>query len=452
MTTEVVNYDGGITAAPRQLVRPTSVEELQDILRDQARFPGPVRPMGSYHSLTPCASSDGTIIDVKGMNRIIAIDPQAMTITAQAGLEWIDAAKELRKQNLQFFTNIEIGNMTLGSAACCHTKDGLDGVEFGQVCSYITKIKWVTPSGTLAEASEQGDPATMRLIRSSYGLAGVIYEVTLRIKPLESIHLRYLVRPIAELTESEVERIIDGAGGLVCWTLGSTAVFQTRSLADKKSAVGSAFATTRRRLWSRSIAHISRTIDTKLPAAMQDIAHNVRFGSELATFRMLQLLGGCAIESPDKTIDYRATPPSGKYAFTFWAFPRAAWLPALRDYLVFEEEHFRKYGFRCNMPLGSYFVRKDTSNILSYTHDGDTFSLDPIHAFTDRPAWDRFLQEFNAFCYKRNGIPLLNQSPFVTRAQVSQAYGERWREFSAWIRTADPQGRMLNPFFADLLV
>ena len=56
----------------------------------------------------------------------------------------------LREQKLQFMLNIEIGNLTLGSAACCHTKDSLDGVEFGQVNSYVTGVKWVSPSGELA--------------------------------------------------------------------------------------------------------------------------------------------------------------------------------------------------------------------------------------------------------------------------------------------------------------
>ena len=84
--------------------------------------------MGSYHSLTPCVSSPGTIVDMKGLDKIVSIDAEDMTFTAQAGLEMIDAADALRTQNLQFMLNIEIGNMTLGSAACCHTKDALDGV------------------------------------------------------------------------------------------------------------------------------------------------------------------------------------------------------------------------------------------------------------------------------------------------------------------------------------
>src|SRR6187549_562718 len=122
MSTTVTNYDGSISSSPQQLVRPTSVEELQNILKQRDQYPSPVRAMGSYHSLTPCVSSPGTIVDMKGLNQVVAIDAERMTFTAQAGLEMIEAAGALRKQQLQFILNIEIGNMTLGSAACCHTK------------------------------------------------------------------------------------------------------------------------------------------------------------------------------------------------------------------------------------------------------------------------------------------------------------------------------------------
>jgi hypothetical protein len=103
------------------------------------------------------------------------------------------------------------------------------------------------------------------------------------------------------------------------------------------------------------------------------------------------------------------------------------------------------------MPLGSYHIRKDDKAILSYSHDGEIFSIDPIHAVTDQSAWDRFLREFNEFAYRRNGIPLLNQSPFVERRHVEAAFGARWSEFRQRVNNADPERRMVNPFFAVLL-
>ena len=203
MTSNLVrNYDGGITSRPAQLVSPTTVAELQSILKDSSRYPSPVRAMGSYHSLTPCASSDGgTIVSMSGLKRIISINREKMTLTAEAGLEFVEASRALRKQKLQFHTNIEIGNMTLGAAACCHTKDGLDGAEFGQVGSYLTEMKWVAPDGTLQEASEASNPALLRMMRGSYGLCGIVYEATFRIKPLEAIRFTYLPRQIGRLTQ-----------------------------------------------------------------------------------------------------------------------------------------------------------------------------------------------------------------------------------------------------------
>lgn len=168
-------------------------------------------------------------------------------------------------------------------------------------------------------------------------------------------------------------------------------------------------------------------------------------------YSALHLTGGFSLYNPDKTVDYRATQASAKYAFTFWAFPRRQWLNNLRAYLEFTDRHFKKYGFRCNMQLGSYFIRKDTSSLLSYSFDHDIFSIDPIHARTNQADWERFLKEFNEFANERNGVPLLNQSPFVNRLHLTAAYGTRWDDFSARIKKMDPDGRMLNPFFAALL-
>jgi len=450
MPASLTNYDGSLVSTPQQVVRPTSVAELQAILKQPDKFPSPVRAMGSNHSLTPCAVTPGTVIDMKGMNRIIKIDPQAMTLTAEAGLEIVEAGRALRKEHLQMMLNIEIGNCTLGSAACCHTKDSLDAVEFGQVSSYITAIKWVTPSGELQEASATKNPELLPLIKSSYGLAGVIYEVTMRIKPLEIVRFNYDIHPTAELTQALMDQTIANNQCVVCWTVGRTTVIQTRNKAEKLEK--DFLAGSRQFAWNFLGAFLARAVGQITPEGDTGL-DEAGAGVELGFYRLVNALGGFTLQDPDKTIDYSHTPPIARYAFTFWAFPRAQWVNNVQGYLDFADAHHAKFGFRCNMPLGSYFVRKDTNSLLSYTADGDIFSLDPIHAPGKRhpEAWPRFLDAFNEWASKRNGIPLLNQSPQVTPAQVKQAFGARWTTLSQWVKTQDPQGRLLNPWFKDLL-
>ena len=76
----------------------------------------------------------------------------------------------------------------------------------GQVNSYVTGIKWVSPSGELMEASETTNPKLLPYIRASYGLAGIVYEVTFKVKPLEIISFDYDVHDVDVVTAAERPR------------------------------------------------------------------------------------------------------------------------------------------------------------------------------------------------------------------------------------------------------
>jgi hypothetical protein len=452
MPNTLMNYDGSISSTPREIVSPETVEDIQAVLRNRARFPSPVRAVGSNHSLTPCAATRGTVVDMSRMTKVLDIDTANGTFTAQAGLQVIDASKALREKGVQLHTNIEIGNLTLGAGACCHTKDGLDGIEYGQFSSYATRIKWVTPAGELAEADDASFPDLMKMMRASHGLAGVIYEVTYRIKPLEALHFSYLPVPVEELTQEMVDEQLDGSEGLMAWSIGRMLVFQRRTRVTDAGILEPLLAAGRRRLWDFTIAHWGHFIDQFLTnKSLRDAAEKGFVDAENLLMSSLHLFGGITLLAPDKIIDYRQTAPPNRYAFTFWGFPRAQWLATLRAYLDFADAYFKRTGFHINMPCGAYHIRKDQSSTLSYSWDGDAFSLDPIHAPADLGAWQDFLKAFNEFAYQHGGSPLLNQSPFVERRHVEQAYGQRWADFSAWVREMDPDERMLNPFFSNLL-
>jgi FAD/FMN-containing dehydrogenase len=452
VSTTITNYDGGVTSTPQQHVHPTSVAELQQILRDRQQYPSPVRALGSNHSLTPCAASTGTVVSMDRFTRIVAIDEANRTLTAEAGLQLVDAAAAIRAKGLQFMLNIEIGNITLGSAACCQTKDSLDGVALGQVNSYVTAVKWVSPAGDLMEASETVNADLLPFIRASYGLAGIVYEVTFTLKPIEIISFDYDVMDVEDLTDAKVAKAIADNQSLVLWTVGDDIVIQTRNTA---TALRHEFLADAREFgWNFLAAYTGRRIrDRFAGTGIGALKERLGSGVELGFYRLLSASGGFTLEAPDKTVDYAKTPQSARYAFTFWAFPRADYVTNLKAYVAWAEDYYDRTTFRCNMPLGSYFIRQDRSSLLSYTWNGDTISLDPIHAPSDREpeAWPAFLRAFNEWAHQRGGIPLLNQSPFVTRAHVVAAYGDRWTRLGEWLRTIDPDRRMVNEFFAALL-
>lgn len=102
---------------------------------------------------------------------------------------------------------------------------------------------------------------------------------------------------------------------------------------------------------------------------------------------------------------YHNIPATARCAFTSWSFPRSQWLTTLLAYRDFTDQYFEDTGFRCNMPLGAYHIRRDGSSLLSYTQGQEIFSIDPTHAPTEVSAWQNFLRKVNAFASQRNEIP-----------------------------------------------
>ena len=193
--TEVSNWFGDVIAKPKVVVEAKSASAIAKILKDPKAYPSPVRAFGSNHSTAPCSAADGgTMIRMKGMNRILEITED--TVTVEAGAILIDVAQELKAKGLQFYVNTEIGNLSMGSAACAGTKDGSMPGEYGQVSSYCTAMKLVLPSGKTLVASEESDPELIKMLRCSYGTFGVVTETTFRIKklePMEVFHETYSV-------------------------------------------------------------------------------------------------------------------------------------------------------------------------------------------------------------------------------------------------------------------
>ena len=211
---QIQNWKRSITYHAHSVQSVERLDEVVAIVTDPARYPSPVRVKGSHHSTTRCVVAEaGTVIDVSRLNRILDIDVEARTITMEPGVLHIDAARELESHGLQFYVNVELGNLTVGSGACGGTKDASywsDGrVEFGQVASYCVGVKAVQPDGTVLTVTE-ADGELMEMMRASYGLLGVIVEVTFKVKPLRPLaveHVSYSVdefaRRLDELVAAE---------------------------------------------------------------------------------------------------------------------------------------------------------------------------------------------------------------------------------------------------------
>jgi len=443
----ICGWTGRFTFEPNVVVQPQSVEEIAAVLTDKDHYPSPVRAVGSNHSVVPCAGPDnGTLVDMTKMDRIIEIGHDY--VMAEAGALYIDVAKELERHNLQFFVNTEFGNLTMGAAACAGTKDASMPGEFGQVSSYATAIKMVTPSGEVTNVTEVA-PELLRATRSSYGLLGIVYEVRFRVKPLEHVaveHRNYSLDNFVRLFPDLVRRRESIMLYLYPFLNSVTVEFLKY---NKNARSPNRLVWKIRNFFFRTgVGGVARLVTRFVPFKP------IRYFLIDMFNRSMQLGFRWIIRSSqtmpaDQIVRYPEKAGIGKYTFSLWAFPEEIYPDVLQEYFDFCQEYDRTHGYRCNMMTVGYRIGQDTSNVFSYSAKCSVVTIDPVS--TGDPGWDDFLVAFNHFSIQRGGVPLFNQTPGLTPEQAKKSLGDRLDTFRDYQKQFDPTSRLANSYFKQFL-
>ena len=443
----LANWFGDLVSHPAVVTHAHNVNDLRTILQSPERFPAPVRAVGSNHSTTRCGTADGgTVIVMRAMNRILHVG--ADTVTAEAGALYIDVARELRKHGLQFYVNVELGNLTIGSAACGGTKDASMPGEFGQVCSYATVIKLVTPSGELLEVTED-QPELLQVMRSSYGLLGIIYEVTFKVRPLRPLAVRHATYTFDEFARQFPALRAQGESLMFyLFPFGDTVTVEFRKYQRQGRPTTAWPWQLRNFVWKTLAPLVGRLASRGIPVKPFRYFLIDNF-NRLLQFVLTWLIRSRHTAAPDQQIRYPTRAGLCRYTFSFWAFPEDAYLSALRDYFALCREYYRNFGYRCDILNVGYRIEKDTGSLFSYSFHGAMITFDPVA--TGGPGWVEFLTAYNDLCSRHGGVPLFNQTWGITRPQVEKAFGERLRLFWDYQQRFDPTGRLLNPYFRELL-
>ena len=361
--TTVTNWFGDLVTHPQVVVEAATVDDIVKVLKNPAQYPSPVRAVGSYHSTSPCGSADGgTIIKMSGMNRILEIT--ADTVTVEAGAIYIDIAKALEEKHLQFHVNTEIGSLSAGSAACAGTKDASMPGEFGQVGSYVQGIKMVLASGDLLEITDD-QPELMRTVRSSYGTFGIVYQVTFRVRPMVPLAVRHENYSLEDFI-AKLPALKAGGESMMFYIFP----FDNQITVEFRHYNPGASGDPNRALW-----HLRNYMwGTAGPAvcaqAGRDIADPEARYQFIDTFNSLWrlkltvLLKNDNTVAADQIIRYPPVAGASRYTFSLWAFPEETYPQAMADCFDFCRKYYKDTGYRVDMLFVGYRVAQDQNSLL----------------------------------------------------------------------------------------
>ncbi|MGW7081920.1 D-arabinono-1,4-lactone oxidase [Streptomyces sp. NPDC054871] len=176
------NWAGNVTARPAREATPASVDELSAALR-QARDEGlRVKPVGTGHSFTAAAATDGLLIRPELLTGIRKIDREAGTVTVEAGtpLKRLNAA--LAREGLSLTNMGDIMEQTVSGATSTGTHG--TGRDSASISAQITALELVTADGTVLTCSEKENPEVFAAARIGLGALGVISAITFAVEPV----------------------------------------------------------------------------------------------------------------------------------------------------------------------------------------------------------------------------------------------------------------------------
>jgi hypothetical protein len=438
--------DSGLFRRPRLLLKPLRAEDIPAIMTKINSYPAPVRAVGADYSQTRCVGSDGgTTVDLSALDKILGIDAGAVRV--QAGVRVGTLVRALAERGLELPLTPEAGNISVGALAVATLPQASQAEGMAQMASCVRELKIITPQGREITATEK-DRELMRVLRSSFGLLGIVHEVVLRVAPMKQIKIDYQVFSLAEFTARYDDLMAaPGALRLHLAPFNDRVTVERRILDKSNSASRSGIWQIRNSVMRNVLPAFGSSVGSVLSApglrnAVLSGVHRALAASQGRGSR------GVVMYAHEWLRDLPPESWKARFTYSLWGFPQADYPQILAEYFTFCRSYYKQHRYRGNLVCGASRLHKDRSSLFSVSYAGGVVTLEPSSA--GDKGWDDFLIDFNDFASVNGGTPTFNQTRALTPEHVARAFGERAKLFRALRTRTDSLNRLNNSYFTNL--
>jgi L-gulonolactone oxidase len=194
--TRWTNWGGTYSSNPTRIESPSSQDEIVAVVRSAAERGERVKVIGSGHSFTDIGCTDGCLVKLDRYDKVLSVDRETATVTAQAGITIVQLSAALAPFGLAMENMGDVGYQTISGAISTATHG--TGEKLRNISSQVVALTLVLADGSVLECSAEKDPAAFKAAQVSLGALGVISTVTLRCVPA------YNIRSVQEPTRVDV--------------------------------------------------------------------------------------------------------------------------------------------------------------------------------------------------------------------------------------------------------
>ncbi|HEX6755705.1 MAG TPA: D-arabinono-1,4-lactone oxidase [Mycobacteriales bacterium] len=175
------NWAGDLTAHPVRAESPADAGEVVAAVTAAARDGLPVRMVGSGHSFTPAALTDGVLLRPNRLIGLVAVDTGAGTATVRAGTRLSELSDLLLAHGLALENLGDVDVQTVAGALATGTHG--TGAAYGGLAAQVLGLELVLADGTVRRCDAGTDPDLLAAATVGLGAYGIVTAVTLRCVP-----------------------------------------------------------------------------------------------------------------------------------------------------------------------------------------------------------------------------------------------------------------------------
>jgi len=174
---KLTNWAGNLEYSTDRLVSTNSLEQVQSYVKKQSKL----KVLGSRHCFNNIADSTDNFLSLKSMDNIAALDPQAHTVTVDAGMTYGQLCPLLHSKGFALHNLASLPHISIAGA--CSTATHGSGEKNGNLATAVSALEIVTAAGDVVNLSRQKDGEVFPGIVVGLGALGVITKLTLNIQP-----------------------------------------------------------------------------------------------------------------------------------------------------------------------------------------------------------------------------------------------------------------------------
>lgn len=424
------NWGGNVCVRPARETSPASVDELAAAVRRAAEDGMPVKAVGTGHSFTSIAATDGLLIRPHLLTGIRHIDRAAGTVTVEAGTPLKRLNMALAREGLSLTNMGDIMEQTVSGATSTGTHG--TGRDSASIAAQIRGLELVTADGSVLTCSEKENPDVFAAARIGLGALGVVTAITFAVEPVFLLTAREEPMPLDRVC-AEFEQLHTENEHFEFYWFPHTG--NTNTKRNNRSA-GPERPVPRLKGWfedeflSNGVFQAANWVGRAAPAAVPAIA---RISSRALSARTYTDIPYKVFTSPRRV----------RFVEMEYAVPRAALVETLRELKAMVD----RSPLRVSFPVEVRTAPAD--DIALSTASGRDSAYVAVHMFRGTPYQGYFTAAERIFT-AHEGRPHWGKIHTRDADYLSRVY-PRFEEFTALRDRLDPERRFRNDYLRRVL-